>query len=131
MSELKRELACASCDKTGSLYEDVTVEATGTRRATPYAVAGGKVKVEHGRVEDADHRATGRDVISVDEIYCSACGESFASWEDATAETVYEHRCGECGWWGVQEWLHDPACSGELERLRLPRHDPAQIAVAA
>lgn len=125
-TESRVELVCSNCGKAGGLGEEVTVESSGWRPAKCYAAPGGKVEVKYGFVENTGFE----DVTSVEEIACTHCGETFATWEAATGDQPYEYNCDTCGWWGIQDWLHDPGCPGELRELKLPRLPEAQEAIA-
>jgi Zn finger protein HypA/HybF involved in hydrogenase expression len=114
----RMELACAKCGQTGGLEEEVTVECTGTRSGTPYVAAGGKVEVKYGYVDTS--LGDEGEVLSEGDISCSKCHAEFESWEEAVAGRVVEYQCETCGWWGLQHWLHDPACTGELTEFKAP-----------
>lgn len=116
MSDGLHQLGCANCGSRTGLEEVVEIEATGTRSAKAYANPDGSVKVVYGMVESD----LNDDVTDVQAIECADCGEEFGSWEEATANKVYEYRCAECGWWGLQDWLHTEACTGELEKVKHP-----------
>jgi hypothetical protein len=109
---------CPSCEAVDSLYQDVELRSSASRKVEAKLVDG-KPTIIFGRPDAGIFP----EIEDEGEIECGECHETWDNAEALAKGHAVEWRCDSCDWWGFNSFQHNierAACPGSIHRADKP-----------